>query len=93
MSTKRKNGSTPDSMSGRVKKKLKTAAARTIAVQHTEGEEKGSSHAGPSRVVRFDCTFRLRCLSSTNIYSLCLTATRTLPGSLDVEKFSEVIPI
>ena len=58
MPSKRKNEETP-TLTGREKKKQKTALARTIAVQPTTGSGNGSNmpaqstEAGPSKGVHF----------------------------------------
>ena len=54
MSSKRKNEDVP-TLSGREKKKQKTALARTIAVQPatTTGTPASIAEAGPSKGVRF----------------------------------------
>ncbi|KAI0789808.1 ribonucleases P/MRP protein subunit POP1-domain-containing protein [Abortiporus biennis] len=80
MASKRKNNEeTPnESITGREKKKQKTALARTIAVQSTgssgtstpHGQGQGNAVAGPSKSVSFD-------------------SMKGLPGNLDVERFAE----
>lgn len=57
MAPKRPNDTRqPDDVSGRERKKQKTAAARTIAVQPTAGPSTTSENAkaDPSKSVRFD---------------------------------------
>ena len=57
MAPKRLNESrSSEELSGRERKKQKTAIARTIAVQQDTGSSgsRGSAEAGPSKSVRFD---------------------------------------
>ncbi|KAJ8455266.1 hypothetical protein ONZ51_g12543 [Trametes cubensis] len=74
MPPKRQNeGRAADELSGRERKKQKTAIARTIAVQPTAGPSSNATAnatAGPSKSVRFD-------------------SMQGLPGAMDVERFAE----
>lgn len=51
-----KRSSPSEELTGRERKKQKTAVARTIAVQSDHGASKGAgtAEAGPSKSVRFD---------------------------------------
>ncbi|KAI0333745.1 POP1-domain-containing protein [Cubamyces sp. BRFM 1775] len=66
-------GRAGEELSGRERKKQKTAIARTIAVQPTAGPSSNAitnASAGPSKSVRFD-------------------SMQGLPGAMDVERFAE----
>lgn len=76
--------------SGRDKKKQKTILARTIAVQ-PPGNSSQNAVAGSSKSVRFDCKWCILSRTSIRIVIYNCTAANALPGSLDIEKFAEVV--
>ena len=87
-----KRPSPSDELSGRERKKQKTAIARTIAVQseaRTSTPSAVNAEAGPSKSVRFDS--ESRSIDREGYCSVTLyEGMKGLPGAMDVEKFAEV---
>ncbi|KAL7280061.1 hypothetical protein ACG7TL_006476 [Trametes sanguinea] len=69
-----------EELTGRERKKQKTALARSIAVQSAPSNASENATAGPSKSVRFD---------SKGDAALNVCGMKGLPGALDVERFAE----
>ncbi len=92
MAPKRQNESqSTDELSGRERKKQKTAIARTIAVQQDAGPSTPGTapEAGPSKSVRFDSEFP-SVWPWRWTHMGCCGGMKGLPGAMDVERFAEV---
>jgi hypothetical protein len=91
MAAKRKNDS--DEPTARDRKKAKLATARTIDVQPATEPPSASGQnavAGPSRVITMDSEFILCFSWRLQTTSDHLLGMKSLPNSIDVEKFAEV---